>query len=182
MQPIKVLQNWLLNNANKDHYLFLFQDFRTLFPQLSHGAYKALLSRAVKSGYLARVCRGLYTYKKVIPSTGYFLFQVAALLRTTEFNYISLETVLSDAGVISQVLMNWITLRSSGRSVIIKCGSFGTIEFVHTDQKPTDVMADLYYDKLCGLWRATVALAIKDMKRTQRNCDLIDWDVVDELI
>lgn len=180
MQSIKVLQNWLLNNANQDHYLFLFQDFRALFPLMSHAAYKALLSRAVKAGYLTRVCRGLYTYKKAIPPTGYFLFQVASLLRTTEFNYISFETVLSNAGVISQIPINWISLMSSGRSAVIPCGEFGTIEFIHTNQKPTDVMHDLFYDGPCGLWRATVVLAIKDMKKTKRNCDLIDWDEVND--
>lgn len=182
MQPIKVLQNWLLNKASHTHYLFLSQDFRALFPLLSKSAYKTLLSRATKAGYLTRVCRGLYTYKKAIPPTGLFLFQAAALLRTTEFNYISLETVLSDAGVISQIPINWISLMSSGRSAIISCGKFGTIEFIHTNKKPTSVMKDLFYDKACGLWRANIALAIKDMKKTQRNTDLIDWDVANELI
>ncbi len=182
MQPIKVLQNWLLHNANQDRYLFLFQDLRVLFPLLSNASYKTLLSRATTAGYLTRVCRGLYTYKKAIPPTGLFLFHAAALLRTTKFNYISLETVLSDAGVISQIPINYISIMSSGRSTTISCGTFGSIEFIHTSKKPTAVMKDLFYDGLCRLWRANVARAIKDMKKTDRNCDLIDWDVANELI
>jgi hypothetical protein len=117
-----------------------------------------------------------------MPSDGLLLFHTAALLRAEAFNYISLETALSDAGVISQVPMQWITIMSSGCSAIISCGQFGTIEFVHTNQKPTDIMNELSYDARCGLWRASVALAIRDMKATRRNTDLIDWDMVHEFI
>ncbi|MFV9956330.1 MAG: hypothetical protein AB8V23_04710 [Candidatus Midichloria sp.] len=35
---------------------------------------------------------------------------------------------------------------SSGRSNIISCGKFGTIEFVHTKQKPDSIMPQLEYD------------------------------------
>jgi len=40
----------------------------------------------------------------------------------------------------------------------------------------------LTYDSQCRLWRASVALAIKDMKATKRNTDLIDWGVANELV
>jgi hypothetical protein len=107
---------------------------------------------------------------------------VAALIRSDAFNYISLETVLSDSGVISQVPMNWISVMSSGRSYALSCGALGTINFVHTNQKPADLRHQLTYDTRCGLWRANVALALRDMKRAHRNCDLIDWDIANELI
>lgn len=102
--------------------------------------------------------------------------------RADTLNYISLETVLSDAGVISQIPMNTITIMSSGRSHVLRCDKFGRIEFVHTSQKPADLVDTLYYDKRCGLWRASIAQAIQDMKSTRRNCDLIDWELVNELI
>ena len=79
---------------------------------------------------------------------GLMLFHIAAHLRANELNYISLETALSDAGIISQIPMHWISIKSSGRSNIISCGEFGTIEFVHTNQKPYDIMNQLSYDKL----------------------------------
>ena len=134
------------------------------------------------SGHLERICRGLYAYKPIKFSHGLLLFHAAAYLRSDEFNYISLETALSDAGVISQIPINYISIMSSGRSSKIDCGKFGKIEFVHTEQKPTDVMNQLVYDADCRLWRAMVPLAVKDMKRSRRNCDLIDWGVVDEFI
>ncbi|MEI8320745.1 MAG: hypothetical protein WCG05_01885 [Alphaproteobacteria bacterium] len=182
MQPMRILSNWLQQNANDEHYLFSLQDLRALCPDLSDSAFKALLSRTVHAGYLQRVCRGLYVYKKAIPSNGLLLFHGATHLRSNKFNYISLETGLSDAGVISQVPINRISIMSSGRSNIIACGEFGTIEFIHTNQSPTSIMDQLTYDADCKLWRASVALALRDMKTTHRNCDLIDWDMANELI
>jgi hypothetical protein len=110
------------------------------------------------------------------------LFHVAALLRAGDFNYLSLETVLSDAGVISQLPINWITIMSSGRSNVIRCGEWGTIEFVHTTKLPNVLHEQLEYDARCHLWRASVALAVKDMKSTKRNLDLIDWGVIHESV
>jgi hypothetical protein len=182
MQPIKRLSSWLEQYANAEHYLFTLQDLRALFPDLSDAAFKTLLSRSVGAGHLTRACRGIYVAQKVMPSSGLILFHIAALLRADEFNYISLETALSDVGVISQIPMNWITVMSSGRTHTICCGKFGSIEFIHTNQKPPDVMQQLSYDENRKLWRASVSLAIRDMKAAKRDCDLIDWDVVDELI
>lgn len=183
MQSIKILLHWFEKNASPAHYLFVPQDVRGLLPDLSDAAFKTLMSRVVSLGHLDRVCRSLYAYKPNQFSRGLLLFHAAAYLRSDDFNYISLETALSDAGVISQIPINYISIMSSGRSSTISCGKFGTIEFVHTEQKPTDVMAQLVYDGDCRLWRAIVPLALKDMKRTRRTTyNLIDWDVVDELI
>ncbi len=183
MQPKKILRDWLQQNASSEHYLFSLQDLRALFPTLSDIAFKTLLSRAAaKEDLLHRVCRGIYIYRRAIPSNGLLLFHVAAYLRAHEFNYISLETALSNVGVISQVPINWITIMSSGCSNIIRCGEFGTIEFVHTKKKPSDILSRLSYDAQSRLWSADISLAISDMKDTHRNCDLIDWKVVNELI
>lgn len=182
MQPIKLLTQWLSSHADIQHYLFEFHDLRALFVSHSDTAFKTLLSRAVDASLLVRVCRGVYLYEKAMPADGLLLFHIAALLRANEFNYISLETILSDAGIISQIPMNWISILSSGRSNIISCGKFGTIEFIHTKQKPADLIKQLTYDQRCGMWRANIAQAIRDMKVTHRNCDLIDWDSVHELI
>ena len=182
MQPIKYISQWLMQNASDKHYLFRLLDLRALFPKLSDSAFKTLLSRAVRSELLVRACRGLYLYKKALPLDGLLLFHAAALLRADEFNYISLETSISDLGIISQIPMNWISIMSSGRSSVIPCGDFGTIEFVHTNQKPAKLINQLVYDHACGLWRANATLALRDMKKTHRNCDLIDWDTAHELI
>lgn len=182
MQPMKYLSNWLENNTNNEHYLFTLQNLRALCPELSDSSFNTLLSRTAQAGILDRVCRGLYIYKKATPPSGLILFHAAALLRAHAFNYISLETALSDAGVISQIPINWISIMSSGRSNIISCGEFGTIEFVHTNQKPEQTMSQLFYDSKCKLWRANIPLALRDIKTTHRDSDLIDWDIANELI
>lgn len=182
MQPIRYLEKWLLENATEEHSLFSARDLRPLFPDLSEGAFKTLLSRAVASQVLLRICRGVYAVKNKLPRDGRLLFHLIPLLRGNEFNYISLETVLSEHGIISQIPMAWISVMSSGRSSVISCRGFGTIEFIHTAQKPGDLVEHLHYDKTCGSWWADVPLAINDMKRTRRNCDLINWSIANEFI
>ncbi len=182
MQPIKQLSQDLSNLANADHYLFSVQDLSAILPELSVSAWKALLSRANKSGLLKRVCRGLYLYPHVDYPAGLVLYHAASRLRASEFNYISLETVLSDAGIISQIPMNWITLMSSGRSYIYDCGDFGHIECIHTRKSLSQVEPQLDYDSRCRLWRASAHLALQDMVQTQRNMDLIDQETARELI
>lgn len=179
-QPLDRLYQGLDQLASPQRYLFTPSDMRVLVGDISDDAYRALLSRAAKGGKLERVCRGLYVYHPAKPVQGWMLFHAAARLRAHEFNYISLETALSDSGVISQIPMNWITLMSSGRTSTIDCGRWGKIEFIHTRQQPNDLTQHLSYDTHCRLWRASIAQAIRDMKMTRRNLDLIDWSLVDE--
>lgn len=182
MQPIRRLTQSLAALADAQHCLFAPQDLRALLPDLSDGAFKTLLTRAVQEGHLERVCRGLYVQSKVLPADGLLLYHAAARLRADGLNYISLETALSTAGVISQVPINWISILSSGRSNAIACGRWGTIEFVHTRQQPDAVAAHLHYDAPCKLWRASVALALRDMRATRRSLDLIDWSATHESV
>jgi len=182
MQPIKRLTQTLANLAGDSDCLFTLADLQGALPAHSLEALRAVVSRAVKEGVLKRVCRGVYLYPQVSYIAGLTLYHAAARLRANHFNYISLESVLSDAGVISQVTMNWVTLMSSGRSHIIHCGDFGSIEFIHTKKHPADLVNQLVYDVRCHLWRASVALALKDMKSAKRSMDLIDLDTANELI
>ncbi|WBE24240.1 type IV toxin-antitoxin system AbiEi family antitoxin [Denitrificimonas caeni] len=182
LQPLERLYQGLDKLATPERYLFTPADMRVLVGGISEAAYRALLSRAAKGWRLERVCRGLYLYHPAKPVLGHVLFHAAARLRAHEFNYISLETALSDSGVISQIPMNWITLLSSGRTHSVDCGRWGKIEFIHTRQTAADLAAHLNYDAECRLWCASVAQAVRDMRRHQRNLDLIDWSLVDEFI
>lgn len=179
-QPRQKLAAILRELAGPERYLFTLDDLRGALPELSPGALKTLLSRCRKNGLLQRVCRGLYLYPAVDFPRGLLLFHAAARLRASGFNYLSLETALSDAGVISQVPLNWITLMSSGRGNIIRCRHWGTIEFVHTEQKPASLADQLTYDPRCRLWRASVTLALQDMKNTRRDTELVDLEAAHE--
>ncbi len=179
MQPIRQLDQALKSLADRDHCVFAPSDLACAVPECSQLA--VLLSRATKSGLLKRICRGVYLYPVFGYPAGNLLFHAAARLRAGEFNYISLETALSDAGVISQVPMNWITLMSSGRSHVVNCGDYGHIEFVHTDQRPEKLAGELTFDADRHLWRASVRQALRDMKATRRSMDLIDEEAAHEL-
>jgi len=181
-QPVTRIISTLNDLADKDRCLFTLSDLRGILPEPRAGAFKTILCRAVKKGVLKRVCRGLYLYPQPDCEQGLMLFHAAARLRAGEFNYISLETVLSDAGVISQAPMNWITIMSSGRRNTIRCGEWGTIEFVHTCRKPAELRDNLTYDARCRIWRASVSLAIRDMRLTRRTLDLVNQEVASELV
>ncbi len=179
MQPVKQLTKVLSSLADRDHCVFAPSDLAAAVPECNQLA--VLLSRATKSGLLKRVCRGIYLYPVPGYAAGNLLFHAAARLRAGEFNYISLETALSDAGVISQVPMNWITLMTSGRSHVVNCGDYGHIEFVHTEQHPNDLTDELTYDADKHLWRASVRQALRDMKVTRRSMELVNQEVAYEL-
>lgn len=180
MQPLKQLSHALRSLADRDHCVFAPSDLAAAVPDC--GQLAVLLSRATKAGLLKRVCRGIYFYPVADYPAGSLLFHAAARLRAGEFNYISLETALSDAGVISQMPINWISLMSSGRSHGVDCGDYGRIEFVHTAQRPGDLAAELSYDTERHLWRASVKQALRDMKATRRSMELVNEEVARELV
>lgn len=180
MQPLHLLRVTLAELTDSEHYLFSATDLQALFPQQSHAAFRRLLSRAVVAGILERACRGIYIACNVSYERGYELFHTAARLRADTLTYISLETALSDAGVISQVPVGRITLMSTGRTSTVDCGRFGIIEFRHTQREPDQISDGLVYDRRCRLWRAVPELALRDLRAVGRSLDLVDWSVVHE--
>lgn len=184
MTPMKTLISTLRTLADRERCVFAASDLAGAVPLGGVGSEQmaVLLSRAVTAGELKRVCRGIYYY----PVSGYrqenLLFHAAARLRAGELNYLSLETVLSEEGVISQIPMNWITLMSSGRSHVVDCGEYGRIEFVHTAQRAEDLQGDLTYDAERRLWRASVQQAMRDLRVTRRSKDLINEEMANEFV
>jgi len=182
MQPIKHLARVLAHLASEGQTLFTLADLRATLPEHSFGAFRAVIMRAEREGILRRVCRGLYRYPATGSSDGLLLYHAAARLRAGAFNYISLESALSDAGVISQIPMNHVTLMSSGRTATLSCGGFGSIECVHTKKRPAELANQLVYDARCHLWRASVALALRDMTAAHRNLDLVQQEVIGDTL
>lgn len=172
MQPMQVLARALEQNADTVHFLFGVQDFSSLFPDFTNENLCMLLSRAAKSGLLERVCKGIYIYPKVPYDSSLVLFKVAAKLRADHLNYVSLETVLSDTGAISQQLLGWITVITTGRSGVINCGRFGTVELIHTAKPTEKIMPHLRLDMRTGMWWADEVLALQDMRDAKRGFDL----------
>lgn len=172
MQPVRQLRQLLDTKLVGEHYLFAPADVASIFgsgPRLA-----VLLSRAARGGLIQRVCKGIYYNPRGALGDGRILFHAAARLRASAFNYISCETALSDAGAISQIPVNTITLMSSGRSHAVDCGTFGRIEFIHTRQKPAALAGELVYDTACRLWRASPRQALRDMRAARRDTTLIN--------
>ena len=174
MQPIKLLEKTLEQNVDSQHCLFSQQDFSSVFPDMTPENLTVLLSRAVKSNILERICKGIYLYTKTDYDSSLILFKVAAKLRANNMNYVSLETVLSQSGAISQQLLGWITVMTAGRSGIINCGRFGTVELIHTAKNFGKIMPELRLDRVTGMFWASEKLALQDMKDCKRPTDLVE--------
>ncbi len=182
MQNIEILQNTLDKISSKDNYIFSADSFKVLFPNLSRNALLMLLSRAVKKGILVRLCLGYYLYPKAPYQKGYELYNLATILRKNNFCYLSLESILSEAGIISQIPINTITVMTNGRRGKINCGKFGTIEFIHTKKDINSIAKQLVYDRNYQIWKASPKLAYQDMLDTKRPLDLIDKEILNEFI
>lgn len=174
MQPIKLLEKTLGQNADSQHCLFSQQDFSSIFPDFTAENLRMLLSRAVKNDVLERVCQGIYLYTKTDYDPTLILFKVASKLRADNLNYVSLETVLSQSGRISQQLLGWITVMTTGRSGIINCGRFGTVELIHTSKNFDRIMPELRLERQTGMLWASEKLALHDMKDCKRPVDLVE--------
>jgi hypothetical protein len=174
MQSLRKLREVLGFLADKDHYLFSVSDFYSLFPDMGVEALRVLLGRAAKAKVLRRFCRGLYLCPGAGYHKGFELYHAASRLREESFCYLSMESVLSEGGLISQIPLAWITVMTTGRSGIISCSSWGSIEFIHTKKRFDYLEPHLTYDHRYRMWRASVHLALKDMRTTKRSMDLVD--------
>jgi hypothetical protein len=168
--------------ADREHYLFSSSRLQMLLPDHSSVAFRSLLTRLCQRGELQRVCRGVYLVPWVAYPKAELLPHTAALLGEGEFCYMSLENVLSDAGVISQIPLQHLSLMTSGRRQQIDCGKWGTIEWIHTVRRPEEVVGSVQFDSKIRLWRADVKLALDDMKRTGRSLELVNEEVLNEFI
>lgn len=173
MQPIRCLERTLRSIASPQNYLFSIADLSTILPGHKRNAITQITSRAIAAGFLTRACQGIYLLADT-PRTGLELFHIAAKLRAGFFNYISQETILSDAGIISQIPLARVTIMSSGRSAHIPCGSFGTIEFTHTKRDLVSLASRLDYDGQRRMLCAPVSIAWEDLRSARRNSYLED--------
>lgn len=181
MQPIRNIEHTLRALVTPDVSLFALSDLASILPEHDRDSLRHIVARAVESGILVRACRGIYMLATTMP-TGLELYHIAAKFRAGYFNYISQETALSEAGVISQIPIGRLTIMSSGSSGILRCGSFGTVEFTHTKRCLEDIAPKLVYDDRCHLLRAPVDIAWEDLRAARRNIHLVDREALNELV
>lgn len=156
----------------RGRYVYSSKDIPKLFPEESERSRQATLNRLVGSSILERPSKGVYVYNLSRHKGTDILEQVAKTLRRGEYNYISLESALSEYGVISQVPVGRITVVTTGRKGEYKT-PYGVIEFTHTKRSVTDILSGVR-DRGRPLRIATKEAALRDLKRVGRNTHLID--------
>lgn len=160
-------------------YIFTIRELEKIFSEDSAASLHAGLDRLVKQEILERVARGVYLYRhsRYRNDSG-TLELIARALKRGEYSYVSLESALSEYGLISQIPTDRITLMTTGRK-----GTFntplGVIEFVHTSRAVTDIIT---HTRQVGrpLRLATPETALRDLRRVGRNTHLIDEKALDE--
>jgi len=171
-KALKVFSEW----DGKGRYVFTRGDMAKLFPEDSKRALQEGLNRLVKSGILERVGRGVYVYNFAHSKDSYVIEHIAKAMRRGAYNYVSLESALSEYGAISQVPIDRLTVMTTGRKGEYQT-PYGTIEFTHTKRRLRDLLAGIR-DVGRPLRMATLVAAWRDLKRVGRNTHLVDRSMV----
>ena len=171
---IKILSEW----DNKGRYVYTLHDFAKLFPDDKAKTLQEGVNRLVRSGLLQRACRGVYVYSLAHSADSFTIERVTQSLRRGEYNYISLESALSEYGAISQIPIDRLTVMTTGRLGTYHT-PWGTIEFTHTKRAVSDILAGtLKTDR--PLRMATARTAWRDLKRVGRNTHLVDEEALND--
>ena len=156
--------------------VFTPSDFRKIFPGDSDKALAESLQRMVADGVLEHPTRGIYVYADTHHPRTHLVYEVARTLRRGSHTYLSLESALSEYGVISQIPIGHHTFMTTGRRGEFRT-DYGTIEFTHTHRDPVDFVTDLL-DVGRPLPIASKERAMKDLRRVGRNTMLLQTDEV----
>ncbi len=132
---------------------------------------KKSLGRHVKDRLIERIARGLYVNPRARSFPPDVLSALVPFLRPWDFNYLSLESALSETGRISHIPSR-MTLMTTGRSRTFET-PFGTLEFVHTAQTGDQLRGEMVFDEARQLEVATPKRALRDLRNVGRNLDLV---------
>src|SRR5450830_906756 len=112
---------------NHGIYVFNRSDMERMFPNEKEKALEKSLQRLVKDGVLERVCKGVYLNPAAKSKKGRIIEDVASVARRGYYSYLSLESMLSEYGDISQIPVSVLTVMTTGPRGILKT-KYGTIE------------------------------------------------------
>lgn len=156
------------------------KDIEKLFPEEDEKAMEKSLQRMVKDGLLVKAARGIYVNASAASRNGGRLIEeVAKALRPGRFCYVSLESMLSEYGVISQIPVSRLTVMTTGASGVHET-PYGVIEFTHTKRSVPDVLDRTVFIKDRPLRIARKRAAVQDLLRIGRNTDMIDFEELEE--
>jgi predicted transcriptional regulator of viral defense system len=165
---LAILMNW----DRRGRYVFTKHDLAKLFDEQAQLLSKTL-ERLVEKDILIRAARGVYVFAHSAHRGAYTLEEVAQTLRRNSYNYLSLESALSEWGTISQIPIDRITVMTTGRRGEFKT-PFGVIEFTHTEANPETILANTIVREPHPLRIAREDFAARNQRRTGRNVFLIE--------
>jgi len=156
------------------------RDIEKMFPDEGVKSMEKSLQRMVSDGLLERVAKGLYLNPAASSKNRWLMEEIAKALRPGCLSYVSLESILSEYGAISQIPIRRMTVMTTGRSGVHET-PFGTIEFTHTKRSRSNILGCTLAPKGRPLRIATRSVAVRDLLRVGRNTNmLIDDEPQDE--
>lgn len=137
------------------------------------------IKRHCAAGLFLCICKDVYAngLNNPLRRDPFARYRLANALRPHDNNWESLESRLSQLGIISQI-PNRLTFMTTGKSGIVKTAA-GTFEFSHS---PLKRLPDVRIFSETGILHATAEQAWKDLQFVGRNLDLVDMDALREEI
>jgi predicted transcriptional regulator of viral defense system len=163
-----VLRQW----DRQGRYVFTRSALAKLFAKDQPKTFSEGLHRLVRAGILIRPCRGVYVNPNANSLDGRVIERIALALRPGEYNYVSLESMLSEYGQISQIPIDRLTVMTTGRKGTYKT-PYGVIEFTHTARPLSDILPHIAQVDGRPLRVASRSIAWRDLKRVGRNTQLV---------
>lgn len=128
------------------------------------------LEAQVEQGAIRRIVAGFLENPCMDPPL-WCLEHVATFLRPTDRFYLSLECALSEWNWISQIAQ-CLTFLTTGEPGEYQT-RYGRIVFEHTDEDPAQWEGRLQFEDARLIWVALPDKAYEDLKRANRNLDLV---------
>jgi len=174
-EAIAVLRAW----DRRGRYVFTRGTLAKLFPEDEAKTFTESLNRLVKAGLLTRAGRGVYVNPHAQSLDSRTIERIAQALRPGEYNYLSLESMLSEYGEISQIPIDRLTVMTTGRKGFYRT-PYGVIEFTHTARPISDILAHIKQVEGRPLRIADRKAAWRDLKRVGRNVAMVKETSTDE--
>ncbi len=156
--------------------VWALRDLEKIFPEERGKAMEKSLQRLVLNGLLVKAARGIYVYALASPEHQQWrIEEVARALRPGKLCYVSLESMLSEYGVISQIPVSHFTVMTNGAGGLHET-PFGVIEFTHTERSVPSILDRTIFVEGRPLRIAKKWAAVQDLRRVGRNVNMIDTD------
>lgn len=154
-----------------DLWAFKLKQIKMFFDKESKQSIQMSLNRHTRDGLIVRCAKGVYANPRG-EKPAWRLEYLAGVLRNYKTFYLSLETLLSEHSLISQI-PNRLTFVSQGRSQTFYT-PYGIIEFTHTSTNHKNFLKDCYFDSDRKIYIANPEKAINDIYRHNRSVDLYE--------